>query len=428
MTSVAVREGNEAEVWRAPALVRVALAGCGVVGSALVRELAARRHSLAERHGVEIAIVAVLVRDVDRVRHARIARDLLTDDVDAFLDVEADVVVEAIGGLEPAHRIAESALRRGRKLITANKALLARHGSALATIARRHGTAIRYDAAVGGGVPILRLLDDALGAGTPARVRGILNGTTNYVITRLERGASVEEALAEARAAGFAEEDASRDLDGRDAADKLALVAWAAFGIAPEDVIAHRRALDPDPARYTQLAARVGRVLRQVAECEVVGGELVAVVEPVLMPHASALAQTRDEQNRVEVFTGWSAPLSACGPGAGGLPTATALLSDLVSTSSIPRRSSSLAAARHDLRRARWAVEIEGTPASLHRLVPGGGLVHTDAAATHAWTIVANATRHEIDALLLALSQDDAKPIAARLDDSEIAPSAGCRP
>ena len=239
MTSVAETHNTTLEPWRAPATVRVALAGCGTVGTALLREFVARRPALAERHNVELVLASVLVRDLGRPRGAVFDRALLTNSVDEFLNAEADVVIEAIGGLDPARQIAEVTLSKGRRLVTANKALLAAHGQSLVALARRHGTTVRYDAALGGGVPILRLLDNALGAGTPTRVRGILNGTTNFVLTRLERGATLHEALVQARCAGFAEADAARDLDGRDAADKIALVAWAAFGLAPERAIVH---------------------------------------------------------------------------------------------------------------------------------------------------------------------------------------------
>ncbi|MDQ6634516.1 MAG: homoserine dehydrogenase, partial [Gemmatimonadota bacterium] len=358
-------------------------------------------------------------RDVTRPRDADFDRSLLTADVDEFLASETDVVIEAIGGLDPARRIAESVLGRGGELVTANKELLAAHGSALTTLARAQRTSLRYDAAVGGGVPVLRLLDDALGAGTPVSVRGILNGTTNFVLTQLERGASLEHALREARFAGFAEADASRDLDGRDAAAKLSLVAWAAFGIAPEAIVVRRQSLLPDPVRYAVLAARVGRSVRQVAECTVVEGAVVASVEPLLVEPTSALARTRDEQNRVEVHSGWSAPLCASGPGAGGVPTATALLSDLVATSASARRNCAAPPGRADPRPFAWAVEARGASQLLHRLVPDCGLVHTDATATCAWTTVPAATAQQIAQLVSALEQAGTDPIAARLDDGE---------
>ena len=420
MTSAVEYESLEKHAWTstAPTLVRVALAGCGAVGSALLREFTGRRAALAERIGIEVQVVSVLVRDLQRPRDAAFDRALLTTDVDEFLATDADVVIEAIGGLDPARRIAETALGRGQPLVTANKLLLALHGSSLAHLARLNGTTLRYDAAVGGGVPILRVLDDALGAGGPTRVRGILNGTANFVLTRIESGASFDDALDQARAAGFAEADASRDLDGRDAADKIALIAWAAFGVAPETLPIRRRTLLPDPARYVALGARLGASIRHVAECALVDGDVVASVEPVLAPCDSALARTRDEGNLAEVFTGWRAPLCASGPGAGGQPTAVALLSDLVSTSAAPRRRELTRGATDDTRGFRWAVEVRGGPALLHRAVRACGQVHTNDTASVSWTNVQCATPNEIGSLIAALESAGADPIVARYDEA----------
>lgn len=425
MTNVVEIGRPQHETWEPPptTMLRVALAGCGAVGSALVREFASRRNALAERHGVEIVLAAVLVRDVDRRRDADFDASLLTNDVDVFLSTPADVVIEAIGGLDPALHIAQTVLGRGQPLITANKLLLASHGSSLTDLARRNGTTLRYDAAVGGGVPVLRVLDDALGAGGATCVRGILNGTANFVLTRLEEGDSFGGALDAARGAGFAEEDASRDLDGRDAADKLALIAWAAFGVAPEALPVRRASLLPDPSRYVRLAARLGASVRHVAECALVDGGVVASVEPVLVTSASSLGRTRDEGNHVDVFAGWRAPLCASGPGAGGLPTATALLSDLVCTSVAPRRQARARIAATDPRTFHWAVEVCAAPAALHRCVPRCGLVHTDSDATVCWTVIENATAGDVAEITACLEQFGASPIVARLDDTLRGPS-----
>lgn len=419
MTSVVEIADRRPEPWCRPATVRVALAGCGAVGSALVRELANRRDALESRHGMRVELTRVLVRDVARDRDAALDRSLFTADLDDFLRADADVVIEAIGGIDPARCILESALRRGREVITANKELLAEHGTSLTALAQQHGAALRYDAAVGGGVPILRLLDDALGAGIPARVRGIFNGTTNFVLTRLERGASLDAALAEARRAGFAEADASRDLDGRDAAAKIRLVAWAAFGVAPETLDVRRASLLPDPARFARLADRFGRRVRQVGECALVDGVVVGTVEPLLVSGDGPLARTRDEQNHVEVHTGWSAPLCASGPGAGGLPTATAILSDLLSTGGGPRRTSRARPGSADARRSDWALEVRGAPATLHRAVADCGLVRTDDRAASAWTLVTAVTPLEIASICDVLTAAGADPIAARMDDAD---------
>ena len=423
MASTVEFERTAASGWGDTTTVRVALAGCGAVGSALLRELAARRDTLADRHGVNVQLARVLVRDVDRERLAPFDRALLTSDVDSFLETDADVVIEAIGGTDTARRIAVHALSRGGELVTANKELLALHGSELSALARQRRATLRYDAAVGGGVPVLRLLDDALGAGVPSVVRGILNGTSNYVLTRLEEGATLDSALAAARAAGFAEADASRDLDGRDAAAKLALVAWAAFGVAPESLAVRRVSLLPDPRRYVALAERFGLVVRQLAECRRDGDAVLGSVEPVLVGAGSAFARTRDEENRVEVHTGWSAPLCASGPGAGGVPTATALLSDLLAGTRHRPRAARRAGRGADTLRSAWAVEVIGPPSLLHRLAPGSGCVRTDACVTRAWSVVESATPAEIDALLVALAAEGAQPIAAKVD--ECLPPAG---
>ena len=415
MASLVEFERTTANEWDGRATIRVALAGCGAVGGALLRELAARRDALADRHGVDVQVTRVLVRDVDRERCAPFDRALLTSDLDAFLQSDADVVIEAIGGTGTAREIAVRTLDSGRELVTANKELLSLHGSALSALARQRRTRLRYDAAVGGGVPVLRLLDDALGAGTPSTVCGILNGTSNYVLSRLEEGATLEAALGAARAAGFAEADASRDLDGRDAAAKLALVAWAAFGVAPESLSVRRRSLLPDPTRFVELAERFGRAARQLAECRCEGEAVFASVEPVFVHRQSAFARTRDEENRVEVHTGWRAPLCASGPGAGGVPTATAILSDLLATNRPRARFARKTSGLSDSRRSSWAVEVRGAPALLHRFAPGSGCVHTDARATRAWSVVVGATSAEVDALLLELEAHGAEPIAARL-------------
>jgi homoserine dehydrogenase len=417
MTSVAEVSREVPEAWAPTRTVRVAVAGCGAVGSALLRELQVRRDSLERRHGRRVELTNVLVRDLAKERIAEVDRGLLTADLDEFLGGDVDVVIEAIGGVEPARRIAEWALAGGRELVTANKELLAAHGTSLHALAREHGGTLRYDAAVGGGVPVLRLLDDALGAGTPVRVRGILNGTTNYVLSRLERGLALDDALLQAREAGFAEADASRDLDGRDAAAKLSLVAWGAYGIAPESLSVSRRSLLPAPARYVRLAQRLGGVVRQVAECALVDARVVASVEPVVVSRSSALGRVHDEQNHVEVHNGWRAPLSASGPGAGGAPTATALLADLVCTSRPAERRGDACCAGVDTRLGDWAIEVLGAPRLLHRAVPRCGLVYTDPRATRAWTLARGLDAAAVEQVLASLGAAGGDPIAVRLDD-----------
>src|SRR5688572_16259152 len=192
------------------ATIRIALAGCGVVGSELVRLIAARQDQ-------RLSVEAVLVRDVDKPRAVPLSQSLFTNDIAQFLACDADVIVEAIGGLSPAFHIARTTLARGQRFITANKALLADCGDGLLALAHSTGGHVDFEAAVGGGVPVVRALRHSL-RNVPVRgIRGILNGTTNYILTQIERGYSFEDALSAAQADGFAEADPTRDLDGRDA-------------------------------------------------------------------------------------------------------------------------------------------------------------------------------------------------------------------
>ena len=313
--------------------IRIGLAGCGVVGGSLVRLVQASAGALLRQHGVRFEIASILVRNVARDRGLHVRRELFTDDLNSFLSTPVDVVVEAIGGQEPAFTIASTALRRGNRFITANKELVSSQGARLGTIASASGAEFDFDAAVGGGAPVLRTLRDAIAAERPASLRGILNGTSNFVLTELERGTSFDTAIARARARGLAEDDYSRDLDGRDAAAKISILAWRAYGVNPSTIPVQRIGLLPDTARFVRHAARLGGSVRLIAECTVLQNSQIAVsVLPTIVPSDGALGRTVWEENRIELELGWSAPLSITAPGAGGAPTATALLSDLLNT------------------------------------------------------------------------------------------------
>jgi len=314
--------------------VRLALAGCGVVGGGLVRLLHDARDEIASRFDVRFSLARVLVRDPSRDRHVPVANSLFTSDLDAFLGTDADVVVEAIGGDEPAQTIAASALTHGRKFITANKELIAGSGDRLSQLAAQSGTSLDFGAAVGASAPVISTLRDLLGASPPRAVRGILNGTSNFVITQIEQGEDLHLALNRARQLGLAEEDCSKDLDGRDAAAKLAISGWVAFGIAPRSLRVRRISLLPHLPELVRVATALGGRLRLIAECiQIDGNAVVASVEPTVVSAASGFARTIGEENRIEIDQGWSAPLTVSGPGAGAEPTAAALLSDLLRTS-----------------------------------------------------------------------------------------------
>lgn len=411
-----------AEIRPEPRRVRVALAGCGVVGGGLVRLLHDKAPGIASRFGVRFEITAVLVRDVSRDRKLSVDPKLFTDDVDEFLSRDADVVVEAVGGEEPARSIAAHALKNGRKFITANKDLVASHGVALAALADANDAGLDFGAAVGGSVPIVTALRDVLGAGTPLSLRAILNGTSNYVLSEIERGRSFAEAIEAARCRGFAESDWSKDLDGRDAAAKLRIIAWVAFGIEPNALDLRRIPLPAQPARLVGAASVAGGRLRVIAECaQLSGGRISASVEPTIVPLESGFGQTNREENKVEIDLGWDAPLTLSGAGAGSAPTATALLADLVGAPR-PRNERGTAAARFvssvDERKHRWLVSalipLERLRAAassagirLERELPG---------AADGAIITRPADWHEVEALIAALDETGAGPAIARYE------------
>lgn len=304
-------------------VVGVSLAGCGAVGSALVSLL----RSAPAVDGRPVRVTRVLVRRPFQVRP--VYPRSVTLDLGEFLEGGAGVVVEAIGDVEPALTIARHVLGRGGVLVTANKELVAGHGPELEAMARESGGWFGFGAAVGGGVPVIRMLRQSLPPTGATVIRGVLNGTSNFVLTRLEEGVSLTRALAEARERGLAEADPSRDLDGRDVAAKLAILCWVAWGIAPRDVAVHRQGLLPDLEARVHEAARLGGRLRLVGECRRTPDGVIARVRPEVVAPDSAAGRIRLEGNLVEVETGWGLPLVLAGPGAGGAPTATALWADL---------------------------------------------------------------------------------------------------
>lgn len=341
-----------------PRVIRVALAGCGTVGGALVRLLEGRRAAIERAHGIRFELARVLVRDAGKARPAPFPPDVLTTDLDAFLAAPADLVVEAVGGLEPAGRIAASALLHGRTFVTANKALIAERGPALAAIARERGGRLCYEAAVAGGVPVIRTLRDALPETGVRRVRGILNGTTNYLLSNMALGVPFATALEDARALGYAEADPTRDLDGRDAADKVAILAWLAFGADPATLSVHRRGLLPEPDRIAADAAAFGGVAKLLGECALEEDGVVAAVEPVAVAPDSAAAHTLGPENFLEVETEHSGTIRLSGPGAGGGATASAVLSDMIRRPAREAPASPPPLAAEDGRAHAWILSV----------------------------------------------------------------------
>jgi homoserine dehydrogenase len=256
---------------------------------------------------------------------------VLTTDVDAFLSSGAELWVEAIGGSDPALRIARHALGAGKRLVTANKALLAVHGPELAALARRSGGRLDFESAVAGGIPVIRSLRDSLGLTGIRSIRGILNGTTNYILSRLGDGWRYADALADAQAKGFAEADPALDIDGDDAAQKLRILAGVGFDAPVRSIRVHGIR---DVTLAEVEAARSRRsVVRHVATARRVGGGVELRVERRELPEQHPLAAAKGENNAVLVRGRAVGEMLFAGKGAGSLPTAAAVLSDVIELS-----------------------------------------------------------------------------------------------
>lgn len=401
--------------------LRVGLAGCGVVGGALVRLLDDSADTIAARHGVRIELSRILVRDVRRDRGLTLSPAIFTNDWASFVAENVDVVVEAIGGNDTAGDIARAVLRGGRKFVTANKELISSEGSELAALARDSAGSLDFGASVGGSAPVISLLRDLLGVASPRSVRGILNGTSNYVLTQIERGLSFGDALTNARQRGLAEVDSSRDLDGRDAAAKLSIITWISYGIAPAELRICRIGLTPTADALVRHAATLGGRVRLLAESVVLPGrEIVTSVEPVIVHAASSFGRTEHEDNRLEVDLGWAAPLTVSGPGAGGPPTATALLGDLLN-SALPRNERGPGAAVFtpidDPRVHRWLLATRCSPDDLRFILEGSGVSIVEVAdASNGIRIVAESRRPEILEAIRRLDLCGLDSAVARLD------------
>jgi homoserine dehydrogenase len=315
--------------------LRVGLLGCGVVGSQVVRLLHEQAGDLAARVGVPLDLAGIAVRRPQR--HADVPPDLLTTDAEALVArADVDIVVEVIGGIEPARTLLLRAMSSGKSVVTANKALLAEDGATLYDAAAAAGVDLYYEAAVAGAIPLLRPLRESLAGDRINRVMGIVNGTTNYILSRMDStGAGFDEALAEATALGYAEADPTADIDGYDAAAKAAILAGLAFHtrVTMNDV--HREGIGDVTAADLASAAAMGCTVKLLAICERTvdrdGVERVAVrTHPAMIPRTHPLAGVGDAYNAVFVEAQAAGSLMFYGRGAGGAPTASAVLGDLV--------------------------------------------------------------------------------------------------
>ena len=304
------------------------------MGAALAEILLTRGEQIAQRTGVGLELAGVAVRDLARPRSVAVPPDLLTDDAKELVERPGiDVVVEVIGGLDPARTLVESALRAGRPVVTANKALLAESGAELAELAAANGVDLLYEASVAGAIPVIRPLRESLARERVVRVMGIVNGTTNYILSRMADDAmDYAEALAEAQELGLAERDPTADVAGDDAAAKAAILAGLAFGsdVVGRDV--HREGITGVRAVDVAYAARLGFVVKLLAVVELVDGgpDLSVRVHPAMVPNSHPLASVRGAFNAVFVEGEAAGELMLYGRGAGGPPTASAVLGDLI--------------------------------------------------------------------------------------------------
>ena len=315
-----------------PQPVRVGILGCGNVGGAFVGLLAGDATAIAERTGVRLEISRVAVRDLSKPRGVALAETVLTDDPQRVVTADdVDVVVEIIGGIEPARSLILDALKAGKPVVTANKELIASVGGELFEAAATAGVDLLFEAAVAGGIPLIRPLRESLAGERIRRVMGIVNGTTNYILTRMtEEGASYHEALAEAQSLGYAEPDPTADVEGFDAAAKAAIVAGIAFGVLvlPADV--HREGITSVTADDIAFADQLGYAIKLLAVAERAPSGVGVRVHPTMIPKTHPLAAVRESFNAVFIEGEAVGELMLYGRGAGGMPTASALLGDLL--------------------------------------------------------------------------------------------------
>ena len=315
--------------------LRVALLGCGNVGTEVARLMTEHATDLEARAGARLELAGIAVRRPDRDRSATgVDPDLFTTDALGLATRDdVDIVIELIGGIEPSRGLILAAMEHGASVVTGNKALLAEDGATLHNAAEKFGVDLYYEAAVAGAIPLLRPLRESLAGDRIRRVLGIVNGTTNYILDKMDReGSSYAEALEDAQALGYAEADPTADIEGYDAAAKAAILAGIAFHSSVTNADVHREGISEVTAADVASARDMGAVVKLLAICELSedGRSVGARVHPAMLPRTHPLASVRGAYNAVFVESDAAGQVMFYGPGAGGTPTASAVLGDVV--------------------------------------------------------------------------------------------------
>ena len=311
--------------------IGIGLLGAGTVGGALVRRLIGESEAIALKTGLTFDVRRIGVSRLDRDRDFAVTEGLLTDDpFEVVNDPTVDLVVEVMGGKEPAGDLILAALEARKPVVSANKELIAARGPELIAAAERAGVPFLFEAAVGGGIPIIRPLSETLAGETLDRVLGIVNGTTNYILTQMEEGATYLDALEQATDLGYAEPDPTADVTGADAAAKAAILASLAFGTWVDVADIYTEGIEELTAVDMSFAAEFGFVVKLIAVCERTDAGVNARVHPAMVPKDHPLASIRGATNAVFIEGAAIGSLLFSGPGAGGDPTATAVLGDVI--------------------------------------------------------------------------------------------------
>ncbi|MFM9131738.1 MAG: homoserine dehydrogenase, partial [Actinomycetota bacterium] len=312
--------------------VRIGVLGCGNVGSAFVQLVASQADMVESRTGIRLEVVKVAVRNVSKSRDVTLADGVLVRDARAVVeDPGVDLVVELIGGIEPARELISAALAAGKPVVTGNKELLANVGHELWAQSDQAGADLLFEAAVAGGIPLVRALRESLRGEPVRRVMGIVNGTTNFILTKMtEEGADYSVALTEAQRLGFAERDPTADVEGFDAGAKAAIIASIAFGAKVVAGDVYHEGISGITAADIAIARRLGYVVKLLGIAERQGDSVAVRVHPAMVPLTHPLASVRDSYNAVFVEGDAVGSLMFYGRGAGGFPTASAVLGDVI--------------------------------------------------------------------------------------------------